>query len=800
MQFCTIVARNYLSQALVLAETLALHHPGTPMTVLLVDALPEDVEALERSGISFLLTEQLDGVDRPGLEAMRTFYDVTELSTALKPALLAHLRARDGGVVAYLDPDIAVFGPLEGLEALATDHGIVLTPHVTEPMPRDGRTIDERTILRAGIFNLGFIGVGPGTEAFLAWWWARLRTDAVNDPSEGLFTDQRWIDFVPALFEHAVVKDLGWNVAYWNLHERPLSRDAGGRLLAGGVPIVFFHFSGYDPGVPHLLSKHQGPAPRVLVSSSPVLIDLLAWYGEALEAHGFSERRAVGYRWGVVDGVPLSAFVRRMHRRAALGTEFGTDAGPDAFTDEAAFLAWLNEPAARSPRHLLTRLQLAYWAARIDLQFAYPSPTGSDLDGLAIWFLEHADDHVRATVHPFMRIGEPAEVEPEPRPPSPGVLIAGYLNAELGVGESARLMLAAAGATGLPVGTLGYRQTLSRQLAAPALVDVDADVDLAVVCVNADQTPRFFAEVGHRIPAGATRVGMWFWEVPDFPSSYCGAFDLVDEVWVATTFVHDAIAPRTDRTVRVVPLPVLPDPPSSLTRADIGLPEDVYLFGFACDARSVLARKNPLGVLQAYLDAFPTDAEDTHLVLKIMNGHVDPIALEHLHWIARDRADVSLVAETWSGEEMRALLQRVDCYVSLHRAEGYGLGMAQAMAQGKPVIGTGWSGNLEFMTETTSFLVPSTLVPVGDAPPYPPSSRWAEPDHDAAVDLLRMLRARPGTGAAVGELARLDLAHRFSVASAGGWLRDRAIDASDAAAARYVSSRPDTDLRALGAR
>lgn len=799
MRFCTIVARNYVSQALVLAGTLAEQHPAAPLTILLVDADDADVDelgAITPSGVELLRTDELVAVDGADLSTMRTFYDVTEYSTALKPALLAHLRDRDGGVVVYLDPDIAVLGPLDRLEELAMAHGIVLTPHVTEPMPRDGLSIDERTLLRAGIFNLGFIGVGPGTERFLSWWWARLRTDAINDPSEGLFTDQRWIDFVPALFDHVVVRDLGWNVAYWNLHERPLSRGADGRILAGGAPVAFFHFSGYDPATPHVLSKHQGTAPRILVSSSPILTDLLAWYGVQLETHGHELRRAVGYRWGSVDGVPLSEFVRRLHRRAALGTEFGTEPGPDAFTDPAAFLAWLNAPVARSARSELTRLQLAYWTARIDLQFAFPHPTGTSLDGLVAWFTDHADEHVRSTLEPFARRSEPPAVA-EARFPSPGVLVAGYLNAELGVGESARLLLAAAGATGLPVGTLGYRRTLSRQLAAPAVVDVDADVDLAVVCVNADQTPAFFAEVGDRIPSQAMRAGMWFWEVPDFPASYWGAFDLVDEVWVASSFVGDAIAAHTDRPVRVVPLPIVPDPPSTLTRADLGLPDDAYLFGFACDGRSVLTRKNPLGVLRAYLDAFPSPASDTHLVLKLMNGHVEPVVVEHLRWLSRDRPDVDVVDATWDPAAIRALTQRIDCYVSLHRSEGYGLGLAQAMAQGKPVIATGWSGNLAFMTDTTSFLVPSTQVPVGHAPPYPANSHWAEPDHDAAVDILRTVRARPGNGVAVGELARLDVARRFSVAAAGTWLREQAIDASRAVATREVEARLGDDLRAL---
>src|SRR5690606_23036122 len=216
------------------------------------------------SGLHHVLTLADLGLSTEDLESMMLMYDVTELATALKPALLQHLLGAGYAAAAYFDPDVWVRGDLRGVFDDAATHGIVLTPHTLAPVPRDGLEIQERTIMRAGIFNLGFIAVGEGATTFLQWWHDRLRTDAVVDFDNALFTDQRWIDWVPALFGHVVSRDPGLNVAYWNLHERPLSVAEDGTVLAAGAPLRFFHFSGFDTASPWSLSRFTGEAPRVL--------------------------------------------------------------------------------------------------------------------------------------------------------------------------------------------------------------------------------------------------------------------------------------------------------------------------------------------------------------------------------------------------------------------------------------------------------------------------------------------------------------------------------------------------------
>src|SRR5664279_819426 len=158
---------------------------------------------------------------------MMLIYDVKELSTAVKPATLLALMRRSSSAVAYFDPDIKFYAPLDDVFEAANASGVALTPHTLRPIPRDGRLLDERTIMHSGMYNLGFICVGSRASSFLIWWHSRLVTDAIVDASNALFTDQRWIDWVPSLFPHVILRDPGLNAAYWNMHDRTLSQRDG---------------------------------------------------------------------------------------------------------------------------------------------------------------------------------------------------------------------------------------------------------------------------------------------------------------------------------------------------------------------------------------------------------------------------------------------------------------------------------------------------------------------------------------------------------------------------------------------
>src|SRR5262249_36926083 len=245
---CTIISRNYLSHARILAQSFREHHPGGRFYVLVIDGLPDGIDL--ESDARVIGPEDLDV---PYFFDLCMKYDLTELATAVKPSvLLALLRRYSEHSLIYFDPDILITRRLSELFAAMNRSNVVLTPHLLSPIPVDGLKPSEQDILRAGAYNLGFIALRKSreTERFLEWWQEGLRNFGQFDPADALFTDQKWIDLVPGLFaDVSLLNDETYNVAYWNLHSRALPRD-GDRFFVNGRPLAFFHFSGFDPRRP----------------------------------------------------------------------------------------------------------------------------------------------------------------------------------------------------------------------------------------------------------------------------------------------------------------------------------------------------------------------------------------------------------------------------------------------------------------------------------------------------------------------------------------------------------------------
>jgi hypothetical protein len=795
MHFCTIVARNYLAYAEVLMAGVARHHPDVERTVVVVDAVAG--ENLH-TGSATMCLDELTVPGAGELDRLRSIYDVTELCTAVKPLVLAHLLDAGAEVACYLDPDIVVHAPLAGLDARAAAHEVVLTPHVLAPMPDDGRGISERTILLSGAFNLGFVAVGPRSRPFLTFWSDRLRRHCLVDHTAGLFTDQRWIDLAPALFDVDVVRHPGWNVAYWNLHERPLRLGAAGTAtVAGGEALVFFHHSGHDPGDGSLLSKHQGDRPRILLSEHPDVAALCARWRADLAAAGHDRRRRTPYRWAATGGgVALTTLVRRCLRDALLAAEAtGAERPPSPIGPDggAAFVAWcgaaadhgagtatVHGPSTAAPavtEDSVPRLVSWLHHTRADLQAAFPRVPGADAAALVHWAA--IDATVRSLV-PIALLPAPpppviltAPVATSPVAPTPGYNVVGYLEAELGVGESGRLIVQAAEAAGLPVATRTERGTSSRQRhgfglrGAPGLPH-----DTTVLAVNADRVGVVLDALPAAEQVGRRRIGFWYWEVDVVPDPMRRAFDRVDEVWVASRYVADVLRPLSDTPVERFPLPVLwPETPTALTRADVGLPEDRFTFLYVFDFFSVLERKNPLGLVDAYTRAFGPD-DGAVLVFKTINGDRCIGDLERLRLAVAGRPDIEVRTDYLPAAHVRALTELSDAYVSLHRSEGFGLTIAQAMAAGTPAVATAHSGNLDFMTSDVSVLVPACLRAVGPGcEPYPGLALWADPDLDAAADAMRSLADDPAAARRLGEAGRAHIRARHGIAPAVAFLR-----------------------------
>jgi len=816
--FLTITSSNYLAYAKTLFDSIAIHYPDSRRVLCIVDT-PETAQA-ELGDRCTVLT--IDDLDLPHRDHFLYRYDVMELNTAVKPYALRwiarNLPEASSGIM-YIDPDIQFFRKLDEVEnLLSTGALLVLTPHLTAPL-FDDKTPSELSIMRAGVYNCGFLAVGAHEQrgAFLDWWCTRLEFGAFVDFEAGLFTDQKWIDLAPGLFPDVqVLRHPGYNVAYWNLAHRPLAVDAQGRYTAGGRELAFFHFSGIDPHDPGLLSKHQT---RFDESDLGVFRPAYRKYFETLLANGYDRYRQIPYAFGrTAAGAPIVPEMRQVFRfRYDVNSiepakdPFGlgpadfdkpTDQLPktpprisllmyeawrrrdllresfDVYSTQGreGLLAWTVSVGERvlgvgkefleGPRRELERFRSS-GHPRTDLPAAQtPAPVAALRRTISAFGLRSFDSMRRSprlrqlyyripprlrtaihrrllrTIGRFSLWSAPDYAEPSGnRLVSEGLNLIGYFRGEFSIGECARAFAHAALESGEP------KVALVNFAAGPAERNTNRQFDdrlmsgpeypVNVCFVNADQTTVLFDAMPSAL-RGRYNVGYWFWELQAFPAAWQTALDAVDEVWVASDFVQQAVAGAAGtKPVRVVPYPIHVDLSRTYSRPEFGLPPDVFVFIFNFDYLSYFERKNPGALISAFRTAFPDDA-GVVLVLKTTGASAAPQAAKSLRGLANADPRIIFFDAVLDREAMYGLLSVADAYVSLHRSEGLGLGLAESMYLGKPVIGTGYSGNLQFMTRENSCLVDFKLVDVpSQSYPHAADQQWAEPD---IADAARWMR------------------------------------------------------------
>jgi glycosyltransferase involved in cell wall biosynthesis len=820
---CTIVSRNYLSHARILASSFLEHEPNGRFYVLVVDrllpgaSLPEGVVVLGP-----------DDLELPYLWEMCFKYDVTELCTAVKPTLLKRLFERGERRVAYFDPDIWIGRPMSELRAALGEDRILLTPHLLTPIPQDGRLPSEADILVAGAYNLGFIalGSGPQTDAYLDWWESRLRDGCRVDPARGLMVDQRWVDLVPTLFPGTdVLRDVTYNVAYWNLHEREVTR-AGDRFLVQGRPLAFFHFSGFDPLNPLAFSRHQT---RFRGLESTPLGELLEAYAERHLEEGFEESRAWGYGYATFsNNLTVHALLRQLYlglqeeQRLAFGDPFDTER-PDSF------LTWAT--TANGNRGLSPFLD-AIHRTRYDVASTFPDVGGKDRTRFLKWAREKGAlemGYSPELVPPPAAMGDPATVTSisnghgldgaarsiglvigggkraqvaagstrlatavleRPKiaaregtqhaagPPGgalPGVNVCGYLRNESGLGAAARGYIRALRTAGVQVGLKDVSHLSVNRSEDVSLGDTPEGVPHPVnlVCINADQH-FVVAEHLEDFFEGRYNIGVWAWELPGFPEEWLDRFAHYDEIWVGSSFIANALGPISPVPVVRVPPPLGAGRRGSRERGRkrLGVASDEFLFTFVFDFHSYAERKNPLGAIQAFRAAFDP-GERVRLVVKCVNQESAARAFDEMQEAAQGHR-VSIQAGYWRDSELRDLMAACDAYVSLHRSEGTGLTITEAMALGKPIIATGWSGNMDFMTVANSFPVEYRLIELDkNVGPYRAGQVWADPSIEHAAEMLRRVTENRDEAGARAARAASDIDTMYSERAIAAIVRRR---------------------------
>lgn len=360
--------------------------------------------------------------------------------------------------------------------------------------------------------------------------------------------------------------------------------------------------------------------------------------------------------------------------------------------------------------------------------------------------------------------------------PPTGINIVGYLASEHGVGEAARLMAKAARAGGIPFGIVdvGYQAPQSQRDRSAWEHATDAVHPVDIVYVNADQTSATLNHLRDKDHSkAALRIGFWHWEQPALPERYLSSFDGLHEVWTPSAFVHEAVSAISPVPVFKVPHAVEFSAPGRSSRAIFGIPDNAFAVLVMYDFHSYTFRKNPDAALKAFRQAFSRSAEAC-LVIKTINSERHPKEYAKLKEQTADLQNVVFIDRVLTREEIYDLEACSDTMVSLHRAEGFGLGLAEMMRLGKPVIGTGWSGNMEFMNSMNSYPVGFRLTPLA-APlgVYEAGQVWAEPDVDEAARMLAHIASRPGDAATVGGRAQAWMEEFFSAQAIGNRYRAR---------------------------
>lgn len=374
---------------------------------------------------------------------------------------------------------------------------------------------------------------------------------------------------------------------------------------------------------------------------------------------------------------------------------------------------------------------------------------------------------------------------PEATPPPPGglVTVAGYFGAPTGLGAAARRLAAALRLAGFEVAEADLTGPL-RQGPPGLPPHVAPGPGTLMVHVNGPMLPWAMRVLGRRAVAGKRVVAVWNWELPRLAPDWRRGFRFAHEVWVSSRFTAGAVEAETGAPpVRVVPYMVPEPDPSPLRRADFGLPDSAFIALSVFDASSSIARKNPLAAVAAHRAAFG-DRPDRVLVLKTHNTAAAGPAWREVAEAAAASPNIHVLDRALDRRDLWALVLAADCFLSTHRSEGFGFGIAEAMRAARPVLATGWSGNMDFMAGAGAVALPFDLVPARDPQrTYDlPGAVWAEVRvPEAAAALATLADSDPARRAAMGRAAR-DAAEALSPAAVAARAKAALLGGADAGA------------------
>jgi glycosyltransferase involved in cell wall biosynthesis len=643
-------------------------------------------------------------------------------------AVRSGLELGHDAVVVLVAGSVAVLRSLDALVAPLSNNSGPVAPAMfvakaIGPLHGEGVPL-ESDLVAHGSYSTSVAAFGAASHELIEWMERQLRAAPIEDgPGR--------------VFERAAVA-FGLTVC------TDASIGAGPFRWGDGVPSLL-DLPAFVPDEPWSLDPSRPTRARVDVAGDPVRRRTIEGAAEQFDG----DRRTIRLPGGMV----IDDVLRRLVREAlADGVEV-----PAPFSDIARFRTWLSR-----------RYWSALHASRRDLAAAFPDVLGADAGRFTTWGRRAFVDD---TVSPVLDVPPHVDTRWEVADTlADGVDVVGYLTRESSLGDVARRLRSALETAGVPGGGLAYQRT-----ASPETPDAVRPADVVahrhtLAVVNADQFPALAMDHPELFSAGTHRIGYWFWELEHVPADMRRAASMVDEIWVGSQFVADAVRAAVRTPVRCVPVPV-PEPVAS-GRGRASFPAlsgvaDRFLFAVVFDHFSVTERKNPVGVVQAFTRAF-APGEGPVLVVKSMNAARRWPQHQHVVHAAADRPDVILWDEHLSRADQMAFIREVDALVSLHRSEGLGLHLAEAMWLGTPVIATRYSGNLDFMDDESALLVDATMTPVvrGEGV-YPACATWADPDLDQAAAAMRRLVDDRALSARLSANARRRMERQPSSADTG---------------------------------
>ena len=514
-----------------------------------------------------------------------------------------------------------------------------------------------------------------------------------------------------------------------------------------GTPLIFFHFSGINPKNKRRLSKHTelfngdiAPALTALISH------YIEKYHQNLAKIG-NINKVYHYEY-FSNGLFIPTFIRQYYR------ELNFSYLDNPFDTFHHYLNEINLEILRRSQCFITNLMYALWSQREDLKGAFPLDNCNSVENYCRWFIQHA--YLYKIDEFFLKI--PLDFLAKTLSYSPLlnqrdkvytdqslVAILGYLKAETGVGNTARLLAKSLEQTGILIEGLDIDiNVVARRedYSVEHLLRSQINAPVHIYKVNADQLGIVKHHLAQSIYGGDYNIAVPLWELSIFPSEWLENFVGIQEVWAESEFVRAALQAKLNIPVYYFPPAVSLSCFEKRNRDYFNLPVDKFLFHFNFDFSSYSTRKNPYAVISAYRRAFLHQSCEvpTALVIKVRGYDPDNQQFEQLKNYICDESDIIIIHQQLSHGDTLALMECCDCYVSLHRSEGFGLTLAEAMLLNKPVISTNFSSTRDFLNPTTGFPIAYQLVPLqaGDYPFFE-NQYWADPDIDHAAWTMRQV-------------------------------------------------------------